>query len=167
MSRAVRVAGGFAVIATLIAAVAWLSDRPTYRQIPEGSAVMMLTFVHSADRRGECRRLSPEEIAKLPPNMRRVQDCPRGRRPIYVELDVDGRNVYRASLPPTGIAGDGPSRVYQRFVLPARKYDVAVRMRDTPRAEGFDHERRDSVELSSDQMFVIDYRPESGGFVFR
>ena len=128
---------------------------------------MMLTFVHSADRRGECRRLSPEEIAKLPPNMRRVQDCPRGRRPIYVELDVDGRNIYRASLPPTGIAGDGPSRVYQRFVLPARTYDVAVRMRDSARQDGFDHERRDRIAMAPDQLFVIDYRPESGEFIFR
>ena len=167
MSRALRVAGQFIVIAALFAGVAWLSDRPTYRQIPQGSAVMMLTFVHSADRRGECRRLSPEEIAKLPPNMRRVQDCPRVRRPIYVELDIDGSNIYSASLPPTGIAGDGPSRVYRRFVLPARTYDVAVRLRDTARPEGFDHERRGNVELSPDQLFVIDYRPESGGFVFR
>jgi len=167
MSRTLRLAGGFIVIAALFAAVAWLSDRPVYRQLPEGSAVMMLTFVHGADRRGECRKLSPEEIAKLPPNMRRVQDCPRGRRPIYVELDVDGRNLYRASLPPTGIADDGPSRVYQRFVLPARKYDVAVRMRDTARSEGFDHERHEAVEVAPDQLFVIDYRPESGGFIFR
>jgi hypothetical protein len=167
MSRALRVAGQFIVIVALFAGVAWLSDCPTYRQIPQGSAVMMLTFVHSADRRGECRRLSPEEIAKLPPNMRRVQDCPRVRRPIYVELDIDGSNIYSASLPPTGIAGDGPSRVYRRFVLPARTYDVAVRLRDTARPEGFDHERRGNVELSPDQLFVIDYRPESGGFVFR
>jgi len=167
MIPALRLAGGFIVIAALFAAVAWLSDRPLYRQIPKGSAVMMLTFVHGADRRGECRRLSPEEIAKLPPNMRRVQDCPRGRRPIYVELDVDGHNVYRASLPPTGIAGDGPSRVYQRFVLPARKYDVAVRMRDTARQDGFDHERHDMIEVAPGQLFVIDYRPESGEFIFR
>jgi len=167
MSRALRLSGQFAVIATLFAAVAWLSDHPTYRQIPEGSALMMLTFVHGADRRGECRRLSPEEIAKLPPNMRRVQDCPRARRPIYVELDVDGRNVYRASLPPTGIAGDGPSRVYQRFVLPARAYDLTVRMRDTARSEGFDHERRDTIDLVAGQLLVIDYRPESGEFIFR
>jgi len=167
MSRALHLAGGFFVIAALFATVAWLSDRPVYRQIPKGSAVMMLTFVHGADRRGECRRLSPEEIAKLPPNMRRVQDCPRGRRPIYVELDVDGRNIYRASLPPTGIAGDGPSRVYQRFVLPARTYDVAVRMRDSARQDGFDHERRDRIAMAPDQLFVIDYRPESGEFIFR
>ena len=96
MSRPLRLVGQFAVIAALFAAVAWLSDHPTYRQIPEGSAVMMLTFVHGADRRGECRRLSPEEIAKLPPNMRRVQDCPRGGRPFYVEFDID-----RASNPRT------------------------------------------------------------------
>ena len=164
---ALRMAGQFIVIAALFAGVAALADWPAYSQIPKNTGVVMLTFVHSADRKGECRRLSPEEIAKLPPNMRRVQDCPRGRRPIYVELDVDGRSAYKASLPPTGIAGDGPSRVYQRFVLPAGKHDLAVRMRDTARAEGFDHERRDSVELSADQMLVIDYRPESGSFVIR
>jgi hypothetical protein len=167
MSWTLRLPGQFVVIAALFAVVAWLSDQPAYQQIPDGSAVMMLTFVHSADRRGECRRLSPEEIAKLPPNMRRVQDCPRVRRPIYVELDIDGHNFYHASLPPTGIAGDGPSRVYQRFVLPARKYDVAVRMRDTARAEGFDHERHDTIDFVPNQLFVIDCRPESGEFIFR
>lgn len=165
--KALRLARQFIAIATLFTGVAALSDWPTYGQIPKNTGVVMLTFVHGADRKGECRRLTPEEIAKLPPNMRRVQDCPRGRRPIYVELDVDGRAVYQASLPPTGIAGDGPSRVYQRFVLPAGKHDLAVRMRDTARTEGFDRERRDSVELSPEQMLVIDYRPESGSFVFR
>jgi hypothetical protein len=163
----VRLVGQFIVIVALFAGVAALSDWPTYGQIPNNSGVVMLTFVHGADRKGECRRLTSEEIAKLPPNMRRVQDCPRGRRPIYVELDIDGHGAYQASLPPTGIAGDGPSRVYQRFVLPAGRHELAVRMRDTARAEGFDHERRDSVELAPDQMFVIDYRPESGSFIFR
>jgi len=165
--RQLRLAGQFAVIVALFAGVAALSDWPTYCQIPGNSGVLLLTFVHGADRKAECRLLTAEEIAKLPPNMRRVQDCPRVRRPIYVELDVDSRNVYQASLSPTGIAGDGPSRVYRRFVLPAGKHDVAVRMRDTSRTEGFDHERRDSVEFSPDQLFVIDYRPESGSFVFR
>lgn len=165
--NALRIAGQFIVIAALFAGVAALSDWPSYGQIPKDTGVVMLTFVHGADRKGECRRLTPEEIAKLPPNMRRVQDCPRGRRAIYVELDVDGRQVYQASLPPTGIAGDGPSRVYQRFVLPAGKHVVAVRMRDTARSEGFDHERSERVELSPDQMLVVDYRPESGSFVFR
>lgn len=167
MSRVLRTAGQFVVILALFAGVAFLSDKPVYHQIPANSGVMMLTFVHSADRRGECRRLSPEEIAKLPPNMRRVQDCPRVRRSIYVELDVDGRSVYGADLKPTGIAGDGPSRVYQRYVLPAGKHDVAVRMRDTARSDGFDHERQGIIDIAPAQLFVIDYRPESGEFIFR
>ncbi len=167
MTQPLRLVGQFVLIAALFAGVATLADWPVYRQIPLGSGIVMLTFVHGADRRAQCRRLTSEEIAKLPPNMRRVEDCPRRRRPIYVELDVDGRNLFRASLPPSGIAGDGPSRVYQRFVLPAGQYDIAVRMRDTPRAEGFDHSRTGRIALAADQMFVIDFRPESGEFVFR
>jgi hypothetical protein len=162
-----RLFGQFVVIAALFAAVAAFSDWPVYRQIPRGSAIVMLTFVHGADRKAECRRLTPEEIQKLSPNMRRVQECPRGRRPIYVELDLDGRTIFQANLPPTGIAGDGPSKVYERFVVPAGNYNVAVRMRDTPRTDGFDHERRAAVTLAADQMFVVDFRAESGEFVFR
>jgi hypothetical protein len=167
MTKALRVCGQFAVIVALFAAVAAFADWPAYRQTPQGTGIVMLSFVHSATRQAECRRLTPQEIARLPPNMRRVQDCPRGRRPLYVELDVGDRVAYRAALPPTGIAGDGPSRVYQRFVLPVGRYDVAVRMRDTARSDGFDHVRSGSIPLGPDQMFVIDFRPEGGGFIFR
>lgn len=161
-----RLIGQFVVIAALFTAVATFANQPVYRSIPPGSAIIILTFVHGADRTAECRRLTPEEISKLPPNMRRVQDCPRGRRPLYVELDLGGRTVFRKNLPPTGIAGDGPSRIYRRFVVPAGKYDVAVRMRDTARVEGFDHAREEAVTLVPDQTFVIDFRSERGEFVF-
>jgi hypothetical protein len=162
-----RMIGQFAVILLLFSAVAAFANWPVYRQVPEGSAILVLTFVHGADRKAECRRLAPEEIAKLPPNMRKVQDCPRARRPIYVELDLSGRDLFRATLAPTGIAGDGPSRVFRRFVVPAGRYEVAVRMRDTPRTEGFDHQRKGAISLAPDQMFVIDFRSENGEFIFR
>lgn len=162
-----RLAGQFAVIAALFAAVAAIANWPVYRQIPRGAALVTLTFVHRADRKTECRRLTAQEIQKLAPNMRRAQECPRNRLPIYVELDLDGRRLFQASLAPTGIAGDGPAKVYERFVVPAGKYDIAVRMRDTPRQDGFDHERRENVTLAADQMFVIDFPPESSDFVFR
>jgi hypothetical protein len=155
------------LIVALFATVAAFSDWPIYRQIPQGSAVVMLSFIHGADRKAECRRLTPEEIQKLPPNMRRIQECPRGRRPVYVELDLAGKTVFQASLPPTGIAGDGPSKVYERFVVPAGSYNIAVRMRDTPRIDGFDYERRATIALTADQLFVIDFRAESGEFILR
>lgn len=167
MSKVLRICGQFIAIAALFASVAAFADWPIYRQTPRDTAIVVLTFVHGSDRRADCRRLTPEEIAKLPPNMRRVLDCPRGRRPVYVELDIGSQVAYRALLAPTGIAGDGPSRVYQRFVLPAGQYHVAARMRDTARAEGFDHEREGEITLGPDQMFVVDFRPEPPGFIFQ
>lgn len=161
-----RLAGQFAVVAALFTAVAAFSNAPAYRPFPPGNGVVVLTFVHHAAR-AECRRLTAEEIARLAPNMRRVLDCPRGRRPLYVELDVDGQTILRADLPPTGIAGDGPSRVYRRFVLPVGEHEVAVRMRDSAAGEGFDHQRSGHVTLGPDQVFVIDFRPVAGGFIFR
>ena len=124
MTAYLRSIGQFVVIVVLFSAVSALANWPVYRQIPEGSAIVLLTFVHGADRKAECRTRSAEEMAKLAPNMRRALDCPRGRRPIYVELDLANRNIFSASLPPTGIAGDGHSRVYQRFVVPASRAPV-------------------------------------------
>ncbi|MBI4273910.1 MAG: hypothetical protein HY659_04355 [Rhizobiales bacterium] len=162
-----RLAGQFIIILALFGAVAAFANWPIYRQTPNGTGIVILSLVHGADRRAECRRLSPAEVAKLPPNMRRVMECPRGRRAIYVELDIGGRHLYRANLPPTGIAGDGPSRIYERFVLPAGEYDIVVRMRDTPRTDGFDHLREGRITLAVDQMIAIDFNSHRGEFVFR
>lgn len=167
MTKMLRRTGQFVVILALFAVVSSFAAWPVYRQIPQGSAVVVLTFVHSAGRKVACRRLTSQEIAKLPPNMRRALDCPRERRPVYVELDLGGHNIYRASLAPTGIAGDGPSRVYHRFVVPAGEHFIAVRMRDSARADGFDYERQGRISLAPDQLFVIDFRSDSGEFVFR
>jgi hypothetical protein len=155
------------VMFAVFAAVAALADWPRYRQIPPQSAIIKLSFTHGSNRQAECRRRTAEELAKLPPNMRNPLECPRRRGSVYVELDVDGQAAYRALLPPAGISGDGPARVYQRFLVPAGPHAVAVRMRDTPRSEGFDYEKSGDVVLAADQNFVIDFRSDAQGFVFR
>lgn len=165
MTRWARVAAQIAVMTALVAAVAQLADWPVYRQIPAQSAMVKLSFTHGSNRQAECRRRTPEELAKLPPNMRKPLECPRRRGSVYVELDVDGRTIYRASLPPSGLSGDGPSRVYRRFVVPAGPHTVAVRMRDTQRLEGFDHVKSGEVVLAAGDNFVVDF--QAGGFVFR
>lgn len=167
MIAPLRRIGQFLVILLLFWSVAAFANWPVYRTTPAGTAVIVLTFVHGAERKTVCRKLSPAEIAKLPQNMRKAQDCPRERLPVYAELDLSGSPLYRASLPPTGIAGDGPSRVYKRFIVQAGAYEITARMRDTARTEGFDHQRTQTVALSPDQMFVVDFRSETGEFVFR
>lgn len=166
MTPWLRIAAQVLVLTLVTAGVAALADWPAYRQIPAGTAVVKLSFTHGASREADCRRRTPEELAKMPANMRKPLDCQRSRRSVYVELDLDGRTIYHASLAPSGLSSDGPSRVYQRFVVPAGAHAVAVRMRDTARTEGFDHTKSGAVTLAAEQNFVIDFRPEEGGFFF-
>ena len=95
------------------------------------------------------------------------QVCDHRRPPVYVELEVDGMTVFAESLPPRGLAGSGPSQVYERFALPAGAHDIAVRLRDRPATEGFDYAAERRVTLAPAESFVIDFRPEAGGFVFQ
>lgn len=146
--------------------VATFSHWPPYMRIAPDSAVIKLSFSHAGDLREPCRTLSPEELAELAPNMRSGVDCPRERVPVVVELEIDGERVYYAELPPSGLADDGPSSVYERFEVPVGSHQIRVRLRDTVRKSGFDHEGSADVRLSARQSFVIDFRSELGGFQF-
>lgn len=164
MSRIRRLALGTALTTALIAGAAVLSAWPGYRAIPEGAAVVKLSFSHGGER--SCRQLTDEELAKLPPNMRRREVCDRRRPPVYVELEIDGERAFAASLPPSGLSGDGPSRVYESFVLPAGSHRIAVRLRDTAKPEGFPYAAERQVTLAPGQNLAIDFAPEAGGFIF-
>jgi hypothetical protein len=166
-SLLVRRLAQLALLTLMMGPVAALSSWPPYRRIPDDAAVIKLSFTHRADRAAECRRLSPAELARLPPNMRRPTECPRGRRDIHAELWIDGARVFAGALPPTGLSRDGPSHVYRRFVVPAGAHVVVARLRDTPRAEGFDYERTEQVSLEPGQSLALDFRPGLGGFVIR
>ncbi|MFZ5608868.1 MAG: hypothetical protein ACOY99_04570 [Pseudomonadota bacterium] len=166
MSQTRHLILGALATAMLVALAALFSAWPRHRTLAEGFGVVKLSFSHGGDRSASCRPLSQDELAGLAPNMRRKEICARARPPVVVELEVDGEMLLRAVLPPSGIAGDGPSRIYKRFVLPAGEHDVAVRLRDTPRAEGFDYSAARRITLAPAQNLVIDFRPVAGGFVF-
>lgn len=167
MIARVHVLAQVLVLAAVFALVAVFSDWPRYRQLAPETAIIKLSFTHGSNRQAECRRRTADELAKLPPNMRKPMECPRSRGAVYVEFDVDGRPLLRASLAPSGISHDGPSRIYEKFVVPAGAHSVVVRMRDTPRTEGFDFEKSGEVVLAANQSFVVDFRAEAGGFVFQ
>lgn len=159
---------GQAIAYTVFGAMlGYFSAAPAYVHRDPNLAQIKMSFSHAAQRVGECRRLSPEEIAKLAPNMRRPLDCPRGRLPILVELELDNRPLYRGELPPTGLAGDGSATIYQRFPVMAGKHHLVVRLRDSKRTTGFDYESAVDVDLARQQNFVIEFRAETGGFIFK
>ncbi len=166
MGKALRYAGQAAVYLLIALLFGIFSDTPSITHFPADKARITLSFAHAGQRKGECRRLTPEEIAKLAPNMRKATSCPRERLPLQVELLLDGAPLFEASLAPTGLSRDGRSQVHRRFVVEPGSYTLTARLRDSARDEGFDYERSAEVTLVPQQDLVVDFRSDAGGFVF-
>lgn len=166
MITVLRYAGQAAVLAAFVAVVGFFSGAPSYRHFPDDQALLKVSFTHGGARRVECRKRTREELAEMAANMRSTLDCPRERVGLRLEIDLDGVPLYQAQLPPTGLAGDGPSRVYERFALPAGRHVLDLRLRDSRRNEGFDHVARKVVGLAAGQSVAVDFRG-SEGFIIR
>jgi hypothetical protein len=164
MNRFVGYAGQGAVYAAIALLIGFFANAPAYERVSPDNAVIKLSLVHGG-KRGDCRERTPEELANLPPNMRKTVICPRGRSPVTVKLELSGELIYAATLPPTGFSRDGPSRVYERFEVPAGHHSIVVRLRDTARPTGFDYIGETEVMLDAGRNFAIDF--DSFGGVFR
>lgn len=142
------------------------SDTPAYYPLGPEEAAIKLSFTHAGERAQPCRTRSAEEIAKLPPNMRVAEDCPRERSPVRIELTLDGELVYRDALKPAGLKRDMASTAYRRFIVSAGEHTLALRLSDRPDGE-FNYAYEANVRLAPAQLLVIDFKPESGGFVLQ
>lgn len=167
MVSATRYLGQAAIYLLFAVVIGYFADQPSYRHFPPDQALIKLSFAHGAASKVPCRQLTREELDALAPNMRRATSCERERLPVQVEIDLDGQPLYRASLPPSGLAKDGPSRAYERFAVPPGRHQLAARLRDTDRTEGFDYERSIEIDLAPGQNLALDFRSETGGFLIR
>ncbi len=165
MPRLLRYPLQAVVYAGIALLIGYFASAPAYVHFPPDQAQIKLTLAHGAERRVECRRRSSEELEKLAPNMRKAVDCPRERLPVWIEVALDDRVLYQASLPPTGLSGDGPSRTYQRFTVAPGPHRLLLRLRDTARTAGYDYELDRQIELKPRQNLAIDFRAETGGFI--
>jgi len=154
----------YAVFAILIG---WLSVWPRFKLIDEGQAMISVSFSHAGQRVGECRKLSQEELNKLPPNMRKLDDCPRGRLPVKVLLTSDGQSLYEATLQPSGLWNDGESSAYRRLPVQAGPQKLFIGMTDSDRESGFDYTLEKEVDLAPGQHLVVNFDGMAQQFVFK
>jgi len=167
MPKVLRYFGQFVAYALFALAVGYFATQPAYTHLGPDEALIKLSFSHAGAHIRECRKLTQEELNRLPPNMRRPMDCPRERLPLLIELELDGKMLYRDTLPPSGLSGDGASTAYRKFSVPTGSHHLVARLRDSRRNDGFDYEKAVDVSLTPQQNFVIDFRPELGGFLFQ
>ena len=150
-----------------VAFIGYFSVAPAYVHFPSDQALIKVSFSHAGQPLEECRVRTAEELEKLPPNMRVPMQCGRERSPVTFELELDGKPVYRAELPPRGLSRDGASTVYQRFPVPAGQYRLRARLKDSVRVPDFNYTKEAEVSLAPGQVFVVDFNPRAGGFVFK
>lgn len=168
-SRATPLAiGGQVLLYGVFALVIGVFSRwPPYHHLAPDEALIKLSFTHSGKHVADCRTLSAEELAKLPPNMRAPTKCDRERAPVRVEVDVNGKPAMRHVALPSGLSRDGASAVYQRLVIGAGTHRIAVRMKDSAGTGAFDYEREQEVTLAPAQILVIDFDAEKGGITLQ
>jgi hypothetical protein len=167
MIDALRYAGQVVFYAAICAFIGYFASRPVSEHFPKDRAQIKMSFMHGAARRESCRQLSYEEISKLPPSQRRPNDCKRERVPMKLKLLIDDKVVFDAELQPTGLSHDGPAKVYRKFAVAAGRHTVSANLNDSGRADGFDYVKTQVVELSPRQNFVVDFKPDMGGFIFQ
>ena len=130
---------------------------PVYQNLAPDRALIKISISHQGKLLGDCVDLTPEQLAKLPPNMRAPQNCPRERSPLIVEVDVDGKLAHRQVSKPSGLSGDGAAVVYRRLEVPAGAHQIVVRMKDDARSDGFNYTRTETVDLAPAEILVVDF----------
>ena len=148
-------------------ALGYFSNSPSYTYHDPEMALIMVSFSHSSERKEDCRRFTPEEIAALAPNMRRPMDCKRERVPVDVEVMLDGETLLSKSYKPTGLAKDGSASIYERITVQPGQHQLIAKLRDSSREYGFDYESDTTINIKPKELFVIDFRKDLGGFIFK
>ena len=161
-----RYAGQFVAYAAMAAFVGYFATQPVFTYLGPDQALLKLSFIHAGQPLIACRHYTSEELAKTSVNRRRATDCGRGRWPVTVELDLDGRPLYRGTHEPAGLWDDGPSSVYARFEVPAGRHRIDARLRDDGSKQGFAYSGSEVVEFAPGANFVVDFNAADGGFVF-
>lgn len=148
---------------TIFMALIWyFATSPSVRVIEDDEAMITVAFAHAGETREECRRLSQEELMKLPPNMRKPEDCPRERSPIIIEAMLDGNVIYSKTMLPPGIFNDGSVNIYYNSKVPAGKHTFEVKMDDSVRTPGFNHEFEQDININPQQILLVDFDSLTG-----
>jgi len=167
MISALRILMQIALYAAFGVVIGWLSILPPYQYASGDMATIKLSLSHATDPVEPCVKLTPEEMAKLAPNMRRPMRCVRARLPLTIEIDIDGSNTVKLEAQPSGLWDDGAASVYERFDVAPGHHRITARLRDSARTDGWDYTYSEDVTLEPGRYFTISFRPETGGFHYR
>jgi len=150
--------------AVFMGLVWYFSINPPFKHLEDDQAMITLAIKHAAQRREECRKMSPEELAKLPPNMRVGMDCPRERSPINLNLTLDGKSVIAKNVKSPGFHKDQTIDIFESIKVPSGKHLLSIKMNDSVRVEGPTYTHKQDINLEPAQLLVIQFDSAAGKF---
>ncbi len=143
---------------TVFMALVWyFSMAPPVNVIAEGESLITIAFAHAGEIREPCRKLSQEELMKLPPNMRKPEECPRERSPVIIEARLDGEIIYNITKQPPGIFNDGSVDVYYSRKIPAGKHLFEIKMDDSVRKQGFNYNFEQYINIKPTHILLVEF----------
>ena len=145
-----------------MALIWYFATEPSIRILADDEAMMTIAFAHAGELREPCRKLSSEELQELAPNMRKLEECPRERSPVLIEVLVDEQRLYAETFDPPGLFRDGSIDVYYRVKIPAGEHRFQVKMDDSVRKEGFNHVLERELSVNPAQILLIDFNSAKG-----
>jgi hypothetical protein len=167
VSKILKPAGQVVLYGAFAAFIGVFSAWPRYHQLRDDQALIKLSFTHPGQLKSDCRKRTPEELAKLAPNMRAPMECARERSPVDVELALDGQVIARRVVAPSGLSKDGASTVYERFAVRAGEHELTVKLSDSVRVTGFNYTKEQRVRLDPGRILIVDFNAEKGGILIQ
>jgi len=150
-ARAVRLllAGALALGATAaLGALSWVPY--TAERVDHG--VIRLAWRARGERVRQCRRLTPEELARQPRHMRQEEVCERRILPYRLRVSVDGTSMVDREIRAGGAREDRPLFVFHELVVAPGTHTLRVTFE---RQDGFEQPGQDPPRLTLDRTVKL------------
>ncbi len=139
--------------------LAYLSHSPRYHPMAGHMAVLKVAVRHPGAVIGECTTVAGAGHGMRPSSITQsIEVCPRERSPLQLELTLDGKVLYRATVPPSGLYNDGISSMYQRFEIPTGPHHLRIQMNDDVAVDGYNWQLRQNIDLQPAQVLVASFK---------
>jgi hypothetical protein len=137
-----RRAVGAALLLVSAGVLSLLSEAP-YTAEPATHGVIRLAWRARGERVRRCRRLTPDELAKLPAHMRQEEVCERAVLPYRLRVTVDGAPAIDELVRAGGAREDRPLFVFRELSVAPGAHHITVAFERASGRDGVEDEVED------------------------